>query len=59
MTSKLALPTLALALASCSGAPKPQPIAALAEQRVCPAYPLPPAGLIKPPVKTDFLAPTH
>ena len=40
-------------------APPPQPIPALAEQRQCPAYPLPPAELIKPPVKTDFLNPTR
>jgi hypothetical protein len=26
--------------------------------RQCPAYPLPPAELLKPPVKTNFLPPT-
>jgi hypothetical protein len=31
----------------------------VAEQRQCPAYPLPPAALLKPPLKTDFLQPTH
>jgi len=35
------------------------PLPALAEQRQCPAYPLPPAGLLKPPVKVDFLGPTN
>ena len=30
-----------------------------AEQRQCPAYPLPPAALLRPPVKTDFLQKTH
>ena len=39
--------------------PAPQPIPVLAEQRRCPAYPLPPAALLKPPVKTDFLPPTR
>lgn len=59
MISKAALPLLALVLASCSaGQEVPQPIPALAEQRQCPPYPLPPAQLIKPPVKTDFLRPT-
>ena len=38
---------------------RPQPIPALAEQRQCPAYPLPPAALLKPPAKTDFLHPTR
>ena len=36
-------------------APTPQPIPAVAEPRQCPAFPLPPAALLKPPVKTDFL----
>ena len=31
----------------------------LAEQRHCPAWPLPPAALLKPPAKTDFLSPTR
>jgi hypothetical protein len=48
----------ALLLSACATAPKPQPIPAVAEQRQCPAYPLPPANLIKRPVKTDFLSPT-
>jgi len=30
----------------------------LAEQRQCPAYPLPPKGLLKPPARTDFLTPS-
>ncbi len=46
----------AIALAGCSAPPsRPQPIPVLAEQRQCPAYPLPPAALLKPPVTTDFL----
>ena len=56
MTFKHALPTLALMLTACASSPKVQPIPALAEVRFCPAYPLPPAELIKPPVKTDFLS---
>jgi hypothetical protein len=44
---------------ACAGDPKPlQPIPAVAEQRRCPAYPLPPETLLKPPAKTDFLTPT-
>jgi len=40
-------------------APRPQPIPVLAEAHQCPAYPLPPADLLKLPVKTDFLTPTR
>ena len=59
MTLKRALPPLALLLSACAHKPQaPQPIPALAEQRQCPAYPLPPADLLKAPVKTDFLTPT-
>ena len=58
MTIRLALLTLALALSACAKTPAPQPIPALAEQRQCPAYPLPPADLMKPPVKMDFLSKT-
>ena len=58
MTTRLALPLLALALTACARKPPPpQPIPALAESRQCPAWPLPPAGLLKSPVKTDFLTP--
>ena len=59
MTSKNALPPLAwLLLTACAGHQPPvQPIPALAEQRQCPAYPLPPAALLKAPVITDFLPP--
>jgi uncharacterized membrane protein len=47
-------------LSACAAKPQaPQPIPAVAQQRQCPAYPLPPADLMKPPVKTDFLTPTH
>ena len=59
MTFKLALPALALALTSCANSPKVQPIPAVAEARQCPTYPLPPAELIKPPAKTDFLPHYH
>ena len=60
MTSRLALPSLALALTACGRSlPPVQPIPAVAEQRQCPAYPLPPADLLKPPTKTDFLDKTH
>lgn len=55
MTTKLAWPTLALALSGCGKAPSPRPIPAVAETRQCPAYPLPPVALLKPPVKIDFL----
>ena len=59
MTMKRALPPLALLLSACAAKPQaPQPIPALAEQRQCPPYPLPPASLLKPPAKTDFLSPT-
>ncbi len=59
MLFKPVWPLLALALTSCAAkTPAPQPIPALAEQRQCPAYPLPPAALLKRPVKTDFLNPT-
>ena len=56
MISKAALPMLALALTSCAAkVESPKPIPALAEQRQCPAFPLPPDQLLQPPVKTDFL----
>jgi len=56
MISKAALLLPALALASCAGKVQaPQPIPALAEHRQCPIFPLPPAELLKAPVKTDFL----
>jgi hypothetical protein len=63
MISKPALPLLALLLpvlllGACASSPKPQPLPVLAETRQCPAYPLPPAALLKAPVKTDFLSPT-
>jgi len=56
MNLKLALLTLVLSLSACASKPQAvQPITAVAEQRQCPAYPLPPEALIKPPVKIDFL----
>jgi len=57
MISKPALPLLALLLSACASGPRPQPIPALAQARQCPAFPLPPADMLKPPVKTDFLPP--
>jgi len=59
MNMKSALPPLALLLSACAAKPQaPQPIPALAEQRQCPAWPVPPEALMKPPAKTDFLNPT-
>ena len=64
MNMKLAWPMLALALPSsllgacASKQAAVQPIPVLAEKRQCPSYPLPPAALLKPPMKTDFLSPT-
>ena len=59
MTSKHALPLLALTLGACASNPRPQPIPVLAEAHQCPAFTLPPAALLKPPGKTNFLDPTH
>jgi len=53
------LPLLALLPGGCAQTARPQPLPALAEQRHCPAYPLPPAALLKAPMKTDFLGPTN
>ena len=59
MTSRPVLPLLAIMLSSCAAKPQqPQAIPAVAQQRQCPPYPRPPADLIKPPVKADFLSPT-
>lgn len=55
MTMKLALPLLALLPGACAAKPEPAAIPAVAERRLCPAYPLPPKELLKAPVKTDFL----
>jgi hypothetical protein len=58
MNMKPASLILALLLSGCASTPKaPQLIPVMAQQRQCPAYPLPPAALIKPPAKTDFLTP--
>jgi len=57
MPFKFALPMLALVPSACASTPKIQPIPALAEQRQCPAFPLPPEALLKTPAKTDFLPP--
>ena len=60
MIIKRVLPPLVLLLSACaSKVPPPQPIPAVAQERQCPAYPLPPAELMKPPAKTHFLNPTH
>lgn len=60
MIMRLALPMLALAL-PLSGCvkPSPQAIKAVAETRQCPAFPIPPASLMRRPVKIDFLPPTR
>ena len=57
MTTKPVLPLLALLLSACASQPKSPPIPVLAEQRQCPAFPVPPEALLKQPVKTDFLSP--
>ena len=60
MISKLAWLMPALVLTACAAKPTaPQPIPALAEQRNCPAWPLPPEALLKTPAKTDFLPRTR
>jgi hypothetical protein len=49
---------LALALSACSShRDRPQPLAAVPEQRLCPPLAQPPARLVAPPRKTDFLSP--
>jgi hypothetical protein len=48
---------LALLPSGCATAHAPEPIPVVAEQRQCPAFPLPPKALLKPPAKTDFLNP--
>ena len=55
MIIKAALPLLALLASACAGSKAPQPIPAVARQRQCPAYPLPPAELLKAPAIIDFL----
>ena len=55
----LALLPFGLVLGACASTPTLQPIRVLAEAHQCPAFPLPPAALLKPPLKTDFLNPTH
>ena len=57
MTLKPALPMLALALSSCASNPAPKAIPVLAQQHQCATYPLPPASLLKPPARIDFLPP--
>ena len=50
------LAMFALMLPACAARmPPPQPIPAVAEPRQCPAYPVPPPALLKPPAKTGFL----
>lgn len=59
MIMKPAFPMLvpALLLSACA-TKAPQPIQALAESRQCPAFPIPPAGLMQRPAKIDFLPPS-
>ena len=59
MITKRVWPLLALLLSACASQPKPQPVPVLAEVHECPRYPLPPAALLKPPAKTDFLPQTR
>ena len=50
MISRNALPMLALLLGGCAAKDRPvQPVPVLAEQRLCPAYPLPPKALHQAP----------
>ena len=59
MTIKPAWAMLALLLTACGAKPeRPNPIAALAEQRLCPPPARPPERLMVAPRKTDFLSPT-
>ena len=49
---------LALLLGGCAAEEHPpQPVPVVAEQRLCPPFPLPPQALIRPPARTDFLSP--
>jgi len=57
MTIKLALQICALAM-SVSCAPQPERIPVAPDQPlVCPRFPAPPAELMVPPARTDFLPP--
>lgn len=59
MIIKLALPLFALtSIAACSKPVPPQPIPVVAEQRICPTPATPPADLMIPPRKVDFLPKT-
>jgi hypothetical protein len=44
---------------SACGQERPQPIPAVPEARTCPAFPMPPAELMLPPAKEDFLPKTR
>jgi len=55
---RFVLPPLVLLLGACAQSPSPRPIPVLAEQHRCPAFPLPPKELLKPPAKIDFLSET-
>ena len=60
MILKLALPLLALLAERLRvDSPSRSRSRRWPKQRHCPAYPLPPAALLKPPAKTDFLDPTR
>ena len=59
MITKPAWVVPALLLTACGAeADRPQPIAAVAEQRLCPPPVQPPARLVVPPRKLDFLSTT-
>ena len=45
-------------LGACASTPRSEPIPVLAEAHRCPAFPLAPPALLKPPSKIDFLHPT-
>jgi len=51
----LALLPCALAMTACSGTSALKPLPVVAEARQCPAFPSPPADLMQPPRKLDFL----
>lgn len=53
---RAALPICALAISACSTAPGERPLGVRPEMSQCPAFPMPPAELMKRPTH-DWLAP--